>query len=156
MTHFLSRFLTQKTRPHGTRCAQPGFASNPRRFLCQKPAVPKLEAWIAGATAPIGKKKIRLGIYGMRGWIARRVALLTVVGCDRNELYGRHDSYVQYIDYAIEVDMPPEAPFISEQFRKGTETGTNAHPGMDVWAPFRTPILAAADVWQSGRNLTWS
>ena len=70
---------------------------------------------------------------------------MVLAACDRDDLYGRHDYYAPRASYALDIDMPPNAPFISEQFRKGTETGTDAHPGMDVWADIRTPILAAAD-----------
>ena len=73
------------------------------------------------------------------------MAVVLMMSCDRNDLYGRYDYYAPGVDYAVEVEMPANAPFISEQFRKGSETGTDAHPGLDVWAKLRTPILAAAD-----------
>ncbi|WP_050927748.1 M23 family metallopeptidase [Aestuariivita boseongensis] len=77
-----------------------------------------------------------------------RVLLVLVAvglaGCDRDDLYGRYDYYAPGVSYAVDIEMPPNAPFISEQFRKGSEIGTDAHPGLDVWAKLRTPILAAA------------
>ncbi len=72
-------------------------------------------------------------------------AIVGVAACDRDELYGRYDYYAPRVSYAMDIDMPANAPFISEQFRKGTQTGTEAHPGIDIWAAIRTPILAAAD-----------
>ena len=72
-------------------------------------------------------------------------AFLFTAGCGGFEIYGTADNYARFIDYEIDVVMPPNAPFISEQYRKGSETGTDAHLGMDVWAKIRTPILAAAD-----------
>ncbi|MCE8008609.1 M23 family metallopeptidase [Aestuariivita sp.] len=72
-------------------------------------------------------------------------ALSLTAACGGVALYGQADRYARFVDYAIDVEMPPNALFISQQFRKGSETGTDAHPGMDVWGPLRTPVLAAAD-----------
>ena len=81
----------------------------------------------------------------MKFFIFALTTCMVLAACDRDDLYGRCDYYAPRASYALDIDMPPNAPFISEQFRKGTETGTDAHPGMDVWADIRTPILAAAD-----------
>ncbi|MEM6658504.1 MAG: M23 family metallopeptidase [Pseudomonadota bacterium] len=72
--------------------------------------------------------------------------LIVMSACSGIEIYGTADNYAPRVPYAIEVEMPPNALFISEQFRKGrSQTGTDAHPGLDVWGPLLTPILAAGD-----------
>jgi murein DD-endopeptidase MepM/ murein hydrolase activator NlpD len=68
------------------------------------------------------------------------LVLLGLLGCGGIEKYGKADYYDHLIE-EIDVVMPSGAPYISEQYRNDS---VKRHLGIDVWAPLRTPILAAA------------
>ncbi|MGR3760344.1 M23 family metallopeptidase [Roseobacteraceae bacterium NS-SX3] len=63
-----------------------------------------------------------------------------LAGCGGIEKYGTADFYDQHAP-EIEMVMPPNAPYISEQFRFD---GEKKHPGIDIWGKTGTPVLAAA------------
>ncbi len=75
---------------------------------------------------------MRLAVMGL--------IMVAIAGCDRDALYGKSDYYDQHIP-EIPVVMPPNAPFISEQYRNDE---AKQHLGIDIWAKLHTPILAAA------------
>ncbi len=70
-----------------------------------------------------------------------------LAGCDN----GKPGTYVRYkiprtpaSDHRVAIEMPPNAPFISQQFFPNNERGNSGHNGVDFWGKLRTPILAAA------------
>ncbi|MCU9837750.1 M23 family metallopeptidase [Ruegeria sp. WL0004] len=67
--------------------------------------------------------------------------LLTLTACIGIEKYGSADYYDHLVPEEIEVIMPPNAPYISEQFRYD---GEKIHQGIDIWGKRGTPVLAAA------------
>lgn len=67
-----------------------------------------------------------------------------LAACDGIEKYGKADYYDQHAPAKIKVIMPPNAPFISEEFFRGEDPGDKQHHGIDIWAKRGTPILAAA------------
>lgn len=81
-----------------------------------------------------------------------------VAACEGVARYGVSDDYVRYnptesLDVSAErrahekysIVMPPNALFISQQFRPANEAQRDAHLGIDIWGKVGTPVLAAAD-----------
>lgn len=81
-------------------------------------------------------------------WLGRYrlvcLALGLVMASCGVEMLGTYDDYNRHVDYALDVEMPPNANFISQQFSERAERGASAHNGTDVWGLLGTPILAAA------------
>jgi len=69
---------------------------------------------------------------------------LLIAGCGGIEMFGKADGYQPRASYAVDIVMPPNANFISQQFRPREEHSMEAHDGIDVWGKIGTPILAAA------------
>ncbi len=71
--------------------------------------------------------------------------LVTVLtGCSV-ERYGDATAYRPDSPDIIEVQVPENALFISQQYFRGPNEDNFQHNGMDVWGTPKTPILAAAD-----------
>jgi len=69
---------------------------------------------------------------------------LIAAGCDGVAIYGKADNYDFSSKEKIPVVMPPNAPYISQQFNMGGEYRDKKHPGIDVWGKLGTPVIAAA------------
>jgi len=82
----------------------------------------------------------------MRGFIHKLPLFcicLLVAGCGI-EIYGKADRYDQHNNPDFVVVIPPNAPFISEQFVSGDDIGDKNHLGIDIWGKRGSEILAAA------------
>ena len=66
--------------------------------------------------------------------------LLTACGTDK---FGEAARYRSEAPDPIEVVMPSDAIFISQQFLISRQT-TDRHEGIDLWGPRSTPLIAAA------------
>jgi len=72
------------------------------------------------------------------------IALLLLSACGF-EIYGRSAFYDQRAENEhIEVHMPPDAPYINQQFGPRTEDGDLGHYGIDIYAKLGAPVIAAA------------
>lgn len=73
------------------------------------------------------------------------VGFLALVGmliaCTGVEKYGSAAYYDQHVRDKIDVIMPPNALYISQQFRFDDD---KKHQGIDIWGKKGTPVLAAA------------
>ncbi len=76
-----------------------------------------------------------------RLWAA--ASILVLAGCSM-EIYGRGAQYDPSAEHPIDVVMPANAPFISQQFAPRVRDGQGGHYGIDIWQKIGTPVLAAA------------
>jgi len=68
---------------------------------------------------------------------------LPVTGCGI-EIYGSADRYDQHNNPDFTVEIPSNAPFISEQFVSGDDIGDKNHLGIDIWGKRGSDVIAAA------------
>lgn len=76
-------------------------------------------------------------------WWRALAVCIVATGCGI-EIYGKADRYDQHNNPGFAVEIPPNAPFISEQFISGDDIGDKNHLGIDIWGKRESPILAAA------------
>lgn len=81
------------------------------------------------------------GLFG-RVFLALSISLMTV-GCGI-EIYGSADRYDQHKKPGFAVEIPPNAPYISEQFVSGDDVGDKNHLGIDIWGKRGSEVIAAA------------
>ncbi|MBT8458480.1 MAG: M23 family metallopeptidase, partial [Boseongicola sp.] len=75
-------------------------------------------------------------------WIWGWGIVLGLAGCGV-ERVGQAAQYRSEAPEPIEVSMPPDATYISQQFLV-SRTTTDRHEGIDLWGVRGTPVLAAA------------
>ena len=68
---------------------------------------------------------------------------LPIAGCGV-DIYGKADRYDQHNKPEFKVEIPANAPYISEQFVTGDGARDKQHHGIDIWGKRGSEILAAA------------
>jgi len=79
----------------------------------------------------------------LRPWCQALFVCLIAAGCGI-EIYGKADWYDQHNNPDFTVEMPANAPYISEQFVSGDDIGDNNHLGIDIWGKRGAEVIAAA------------
>lgn len=80
---------------------------------------------------------------GWAGTLAAWLAVAAMAGCGI-ERHGDSAYYDGYGTSRVKVVMPPNAPYISQQFMAPEEQGAGGHNGIDIWGALRSPVIAAA------------
>jgi len=72
---------------------------------------------------------------------------LSMTGCNIYDKYGYDRIASSRLDEAsvTAIELPPNAPSISQRFLPQGVSSKNEHKGFDILAPSSTPVLAAAD-----------
>lgn len=72
---------------------------------------------------------------------------LSMTGCSIYDKYGHGRVVSSKLDEAsvTPVDMPPNAPSISQRFLPQGVSSKSEHKGFDILVPSRTPVLVATD-----------
>jgi murein DD-endopeptidase MepM/ murein hydrolase activator NlpD len=78
-----------------------------------------------------------------RGYLATGLAQLFLTGCGE-DIHGKAVSYAPVAPHPVEVVMPANAPFLSQQFSPRQEDVAYVHYGIDVRGKAGTPVIAAA------------
>ena len=73
------------------------------------------------------------------------VALLAGCGTYEHFGYGRVANSRLGAEKATPIELPPNAPSISQRFRPEGVSAKTEHKGFDIFVPSGTPVLAAAD-----------
>jgi murein DD-endopeptidase MepM/ murein hydrolase activator NlpD len=79
----------------------------------------------------------------MRKLIIFVAALFALTACGV-DIYGKSTRYRAGVNEPIEVIMPANALFISQQFSDDPSFEGDWHDGVDIWGERGTPVLAAA------------
>jgi hypothetical protein len=87
--------------------------------------------------------RIELIFQRSRNWLLGLFIGLFTFGCGI-EIYGKAERYDLHNRPEFEVTLPPNAPYISEQFTTSDEAREKNHPGIDIWSFRGAEILAAA------------
>lgn len=78
----------------------------------------------------------------------RKLIILVAIACSLTacgvDIYGKSTRYRAEASDPIEVIMPANALFISQQFIDDKSNDGNWHDGLDIWGERGTPVLAAA------------
>lgn len=69
--------------------------------------------------------------------------LVALAGCGV-EKFGSAAFYDNHNRPDFKVVLPPGAPYISQQFLGGSDSGAGGHNGIDIWGALRSPVIAAA------------
>lgn len=78
-----------------------------------------------------------------KGYMGAGLALFILVGCGE-DIYGKAVSYAPVAPDPVEVTMPANALFLSQQFSPRQQDVPYVHYGIDVWGKIGTPVIAAA------------
>jgi len=83
----------------------------------------------------------------MTGKVILVMISLSMTGCNIYDKYGHGRLVSSKLDEAsaTPVDLPPNAPSISQRYRPEGVSSKSEHKGFDILVPSRTPVLAAAD-----------
>ena len=91
--------------------------------------------------------------------VAAFLLLMLLAGCGTYEKYGygRVADSMLAEDVETVVELPANAPSISQRFRPEAISAKPEHRGFDIYVPSGTPVLAAADgrVSRSGVSMLW-
>ncbi len=68
---------------------------------------------------------------------------LMLTACD-NAAPGSAARYDSSLNYRVDFVMPPNAPYISQQFKPDNGSARGVHPGIDIRDTIQSPVLAAA------------